>query len=310
MKTPPAARTAPAFLKHMNKNLKGSAILLSAALVWGLAFVAQKDAAGSIGVFSFTWLRSMVTCVVLLPVCLWRKRTINDIKPLRAHLPAGLVMGVLLMGSIYFQQWGLEYTTAGKSGFITALYMMIVPIISLFFGKKPMLHVIFSVVIALLGAALLSLDFTEGFYIGRGELLTLVCALLFSFHIIYIDSRTSGLDSVWLCALQFAVCFVLGLIGCAIFEDLSLSQIRASLLSILYVGALSGAVGYTFQIIGQKYAEPTLASIVMCMESVFAAIGGWLIGGEIMTGLEYLGCGLMLSGSIIAQLPAKPRNRV
>ena len=214
-------------------------------------------------------------------------------------------MGVLLFGAVYFQQWGLEYTTASKSGFLTALYMIIVPIIGLFLGRKLKIHMLLSVAIAITGAAFLSLDFSEGFNIGKGEILTLVCALLFSIHIIYIDSCTGGLDSVYLCAMQFGTCFVVGLVGTILFEDLTWTQIQNSLGSILYVGALSGAVGYTFQIIGQKYAEPTLASIVMCMESVFAVLGGWLIGGELLTELEYLGCVLMLAGCIIAQLPAK-----
>lgn len=279
--------------------------MLLAALVWGLAFVAQKDAAGNIGVLSFTCLRSLVTCLVLFPVCVWRKRRFPEIKSVKAHIPAGLIMGVLLFGAVYFQQWGLEYTTASKSGFLTALYMIIVPIIGLFLGRKLKMHMLLSVVIAITGAAFLSLDFSEGFYIGKGEILTLVCALLFAIHIIYIDSRTGGLDSVYLCAMQFGTCFVVSLVGTILFEELTWTQIQNSLGSILYVGALSGAVGYTFQIIGQKYAEPTLASIVMCMESVFAVLGGWLIGGELLTGLEYLGCVLMLAGCIIAQLPAK-----
>ena len=279
--------------------------MLLAALVWGLAFVAQKDAAGSIGVLSFTCLRSLVTCLILFPVCVLRKRRFPEIKSVKAHIPAGLIMGVLLFGAVYFQQWGLEYTTASKSGFLTALYMIIVPIIGLFLGRKLKIHMLLSVAIAITGAAFLSLDFSEGFNIGKGEILTLVCALLFSIHIIYIDSCTGGLDSVYLCAMQFGTCFVVGLVGTILFEDLTWTQIQNSLGSILYVGALSGAVGYTFQIIGQKYAEPTLASIVMCMESVFAVLGGWLIGGELLTGLEYLGCVLMLAGCIIAQLPAK-----
>ena len=279
--------------------------MLLAALVWGLAFVAQKDAAGSIGVLSFTCLRSLVTCLILFPVCVLRKRRFPEIKSVKAHIPAGLIMGVLLFGAVYFQQWGLEYTTASKSGFLTALYMIIVPIIGLFLGRKLKIHMLLSVAIAITGAAFLSLDFSEGFNIGKGEILTLVCALLFSIHIIYIDSCTGGLDSVYLCAMQFGTCFVVGLVGTILFEDLTWTQIQNSLGSILYVGALSGAVGYTFQIIGQKYAEPTLASIVMCMESVFAVLGGWLIGGELLTELEYLGCVLMLAGCIIAQLPAK-----
>ena len=289
----------------MNNNLKGSAILLSAALVWGLAFVAQKDAAGSIGVFSFTCLRSLITCLVLFPICVARKRRFPEIKSLKAHIPAGVIMGALLFAAVFCQQWGLEYTTASKSGFITALYMIIVLILGLFFGRKLKIHMLISVIIAMAGAAFLSLDFSEGFSIGKGEILTFICAVLFAVHIMFIDFRTSGLDSVYLSTLQFGACCIFAGIGTLIFEDLTWAQIQNNLGSLLYVGVLSGAVGYTFQIIGQKYAEPTLASIVMCMESVFAALGGWLLGGEILTGLEYLGCGLMLTGCILAQIPGQ-----
>ena len=162
--------------------------------------------------------------------------------------------------------------------------------------------------VLLTGAALLSLDLSESFSIGLGEGVTLICSILFSIHIIYIDSRAGGLDSGLLNALQFCVCAVLGFACMFIFEKPALSQFTGNLTSILYVGVFSGAIGYTFQLVGQKYASPALASLLMCLESVFAVLGGWIIGGEVLTSLEYLGCVLLLSGCVVAQLPDRRQN--
>ena len=291
----------------MSKNFKGSLFLISAALVWGLAFVAQKNAAGSIGVFSYILCRSVVTCAVLIPLCLIRGRGLKRYAPMGPALRRGLVMGVLTFGAISLQQWGMEYTSASKSGFVTALYIVLVPLLGLFFGKKPGLKVWLAVAIALMGAALLSLDFSESLLPGPGEALTFGCALVFSLHILYVDHRAQHLDSTLMCAIQFGVCAVLGGVG-AIFEGLTFSQISGNLTSILYVGAISGAVGYTFQLAGQKYAEPALASLLMCLESVFGALGGWLIGGEVLRPLEYLGCALLLAGCVVAQLPQRKKT--
>ena len=163
----------------MNRNFKGSLFLISAALVWGLAFVAQKNAAGSIGVFSFIFCRSVVTCAVLIPLCLIRGRGLKRYAPMGPALRRGLVMGVLTFGAISLQQWGMEYTSASKSGFVTALYIVLVPLLGLFFGKKPGLKVWLAVAIALIGAALLSLNFSESLLPGPGEALTFGCALVF-----------------------------------------------------------------------------------------------------------------------------------
>ena len=295
----------------MSRNLKGSLFLVAAAFVWGLAFVAQKDAADGMGVFSFTFARSSITCITLLPVCLvrFRRSRAGGAPGVRAHIKTGLVMGILLFASIVAQQMGLSLgTSASKSGFITALYIVIVPIMGLFIGQRPGKKVWLAVLLGLTGAALLSLDLSESFSIGLGEGVTLICSILFSIHIIYIDSRAGGLDSGLLNALQFCVCAVLGFACMFIFEKPALSQFTGNLTSILYVGVFSGAIGYTFQLVGQKYASPALASLLMCLESVFAALGGWIIGGEVLTSLEYLGCALLLSGCVVAQLPDRRQN--
>lgn len=273
-------------------------------MVWGLAFVAQKDAAGAIDLFAFTFARSAITCLALLPVCLVRMRRNTAGPAFKKHLVPGLIMGLLLFFSIGSQQLGLQLgASASKSGFITALYIVIVPIMGLFLGHKPAARVWLAVLLGLAGAALLSLDLSERFTVGTGEAVTFICSIIFSVHIIYIDAKTPGLDSGLLNALQFGVCAVLGLICMFVFEKPALSQFTGNIVSILYVGICSGAIGYTFQIIGQHYASPALASLMMCLESVFAALGGWLIGGEVLEALEYLGCVLLLSGCVIAQIP-------
>lgn len=286
-------------------------MLIAAAFVWGLAFVAQKNAADGIGVFSFTFARSAITCCVLLPVCLLRfRRSRADGTPgVRAHLKTGFIMGLLLFASIYSQQLGLSLgASASKSGFITALYIVIVPIMGLLIGHRPAKKVWLAVLLGLIGAALLSLDLSEGFSVGLGEGVTLICSIVFSVHIIYIDSHAGGLDPGLLNALQFGVCAILGLACMFVFEKPALSQFSDNLTSILYVGVFSGAVGYTFQLVGQKYASPALASLLMCLESVFAALGGWIISGEVLTRPEYLGCALLLAGCTVAQLSDRRRH--
>lgn len=289
----------------MNKNLKGSLILVLAALVWGLAFVAQKDAAGGIDLFAFTFARSTLTALVLVPMCVSRYRKRPEGTPgIGKHISTGLIMGLLLFGAIISQQLGMNMgASASKSGFITALYIVIVPVMGMLLGQKVGKKVWLAILLGLAGAALLSLDFTESLEMGLPEGVTLICAIIFSVHILYIDNKTQGYDACILNALQFGVCAILGFICMMIFEKPDIGQFTDNIGSILYVGVFSGAVGYTFQLIGQKYASPALASLIMCLESVFAALGGWLIGGEVLAALEYLGCGLLLTGCILANLP-------
>ena len=181
----------------MNKNLKGSLILVLAALVWGLAFVAQKDAASGIDLFAFTFARSVITCAVLTPLCAFRyKKSAGSIPNMRAHMLTGIPMGILLFGAIATQQLGLNLgTSAGKSGFITALYIVIVPLFSMLLGHRYGKKVWLAVILGLIGAALLSLDPTESFTMGPAEGVTLICAIIFSVHIVFIDHRTSGYDA-------------------------------------------------------------------------------------------------------------------
>ena len=192
----------------MNKNLKGSLILVLAALVWGLAFVAQKDAASGIELFAFTFSRSTLTCLVLMPMCIARYRKRPEGMPgIGKHIATGLIMGLLLFGAIVTQQLGLNLgASASKSGFITALYIVIVPLMGLLIGQRFGLKVWIAILLGLAGAALLSLDFSESLEMGMPEGMTLICAIIFSVHILFIDNKTVGYDACILNAIQFGVC--------------------------------------------------------------------------------------------------------
>ncbi len=296
-------------------NLKGSAILCLAALIWGLAFVAQSDAAAHIPPFAFNCLRSFLGAAILL-IILWIKCLITKEKFIpenkenrRITLIGGLICGVLLTISVNFQQAGLTVYPEGvaasaRGGFLTAIYVVLVPVVALFFKKKASPIIWGGVAVALIGTYFLCMS--EGFSgIYLGDILMLCCAFCFTFHIITVDSIGDRVDGVRLSFMQFMVCGILSLILSLIFEKggFRVENILAAAPQIAYLGIMSSGVAYTLQIIGQRYAEPAVASISMSLESVFAALGGWIIAGDIMSGREFLGCALVFAAIIIAQLP-------
>lgn len=290
----------------MSKNLKGSLILILCAFIWGMAFSAQSTATNFIGPFTFVFLRSLITSIVLFAVCpLFIKRSAHAQKEykLKRYLLLGGVLGAILFGACALQQAGIAYTSAAKSGFITALYIVLIPIFGLFMGKRIGGQVWIGVVISLVGMCLLCLK--DDLTINIGDIITLGCAVVFSFHIIVIDKYAGGMNSVLLSAIQFGASAICALPFMLITETFSWHGIFSCWTSILYAAVCSGAIGYTLQMVGQKYAEPTLASLLMCLESVFAAIGGWILLGENLAMKEIIGCLLMLSASIIAQLPSR-----
>lgn len=292
----------------MNRNLKGSLILILCAFIWGMAFSAQSSAAGRIGPFTYVCMRSVVTCIVLFavyPFLRGKKDASAEKISMKRYLALGAVLGVILFGACTLQQAGIAYTTAAKSGFITALYIVMIPVIGLFMGNRIGRQVWIGVVVSLIGMCLLCLK--DDLTINIGDLITLGCAVVFSFHIIVIDKYAGGMNSVLLSAIQFGAMAICALPFVLTVETFVWSDVRACTISILYAGVCSGAIGYTLQMIGQKYCEPTLASLLMCLESVFAAIGGWILLGESLAAREIFGCLLMLSASIIAQLPDKRR---
>lgn len=294
----------------MKSNTKGSLILILTSFIWGMCFSAQSNATQYIGPFTFVCLRSMITSAVLFAAYPWfarkeRKQRTSDTKRFtrKHYLILGAVLGAILVSASFLQQTGLAYTTAAKSGFITALYIVLIPVIGLFMGKKTGKLVWIGVGVSLIGLFMLCLQ--DDLSVNIGDLITLGCALVFSFHIIVIDRFAGEMNSVLLSAIQFGVGALITLPMMLVMEKPQFSNIMACAGSILYAAVMSGAIGYTLQFVGQKYTEPTLASLLMCLESVFASIGGWILLGQSLSAREIFGCVLMLLASVIAQLPER-----
>ncbi|WP_294156369.1 DMT family transporter [uncultured Clostridium sp.] len=296
----------------MNKsNIKGNVILMITALIWGTAFVAQSVGMDYVGPFTFITARYIVGGLFLIP-CIYLLDRINK-KPVRESgkddkktlLTGGFLCGTALFTASCFQQIGIQYTTVGKSGFITALYIIIVPLLGILFKKRVSVKVWISVVISLIGLYLLCMN--ESFSISRGDFLILMCAFCFSIHILIIDKYSSLVDSVRMSCIQFFVAGLLGVIPMFIFENPQIKDMLNACSPILYAGIMSSGVAYTLQIIGQKYTSPVLATLIMSIESVFAALSGWIILGEVLSLKEYIGCCLVFSAIILAQLPDRKK---
>ena len=297
----------------MKSNTKGSLILILTSFIWGMCFSAQSNASQYIGPFTFVCIRSMMTSAILFaayPLFAKHDKKVSSadakVYTKKKYIILGAVLGAILVCASFLQQSGLRYTTAAKSGFITALYIVLIPVIGLFMGRKTGKLVWIGVAVSLAGLCLLCLQ--NDLSVNIGDLITLGCALVFSFHIIVIDKYAGDMNSVLLSAIQFGVGALITLPMMLIMEKPQLGSIMACFGSILYAAVMSGAVGYTLQFVGQKYTEPTLASLLMCLESVFASIGGWILLGQKLSPREIFGCALMLAASMIAQLPEKKKN--
>lgn len=298
----------------MNKRLQGTLILAVTAVIWGISFVSQSVGMEVIEPNTFNGIRTLLGCVSLLPIIAVRsvssKRTAtaDELKAERKNLIiGGIACGIFLCLASTVQTYGLKYTTAGKSGFITAMYMITVPIISVFLGKKIRPIVFASVAIAVTGLYFLCLGGGSG-AMNKGDAITLVCAVIFSFHILTVDYFSPKVDGVKLSCLQFFVAGTLNIIAMFLFEKPVMSDILKCTVPILYSGLMSCGVAYTLQIIGQKYAEPTVASIVMSLESVFSALAGWVILGQGMSAKELFGCVLAFGAIVLVQLPERKKE--
>ncbi len=284
------------------------------ATIWGTAFVAQSVGMDHVGPFTFLAVRSYLGALVLLP-CIWflnkinpkveKEQTEEDKKAARKTLIiGGICCGICLMTASAFQQLGIQYTTVGRAGFLTACYIIIVPIISLIFFKKkcsPMIWL--AVLLSLVGLYLLCI--TEGFGIAIGDLLVLICSVLYSLHILVIDYFSPKTDGVKMSCIQFLTCAVLSTIPALIFERPDMSSILMAWGPILYAGVLSSGVAYTLQIVGQKGMNPTIASLILSLESCIAVLAGWVLLNQKLTIKELSGCVLMFAAIILAQLPEK-----
>ena len=301
-----------------NQNLKGNSILLLTAIIWGISFIAQSKGVEQIPPMTFNGVRSLLGGIVLLPVIYFldkgkRKKGVS-VQPIdKTLIKGGIMCGILLCIATTLQTAGMVYTSPGKAGFITALYMIIIPIINLFFGKKPRPIILLSVIIATFGLYLMCID--TRLSLNYGDLLILICAFVFAGHILIIDHYSPKVDGVKLSCIQFFVCGMINIIMAFIFEKPMLAPIFNCWTAIGYSGIMSCGVAYTLQIVGQKYTDPTSASIIMSLESVFATLStvilvalGWNLTGGAMTMREIFGCTLMFIAIILVQLPEKNRK--
>lgn len=293
------------------KQLRGGAMLMLTALIWGTAFVAQSVGMDYLGPCAFTATRNFIGCVALLPVIALASRLRSGAQPEEAA-PApgkkalfgwGAACGLLLGGATLLQQAGMQTASAGKAGFLTALYIVIVPVLGIFLGRRPGLKVWMGVVLALVGAYLLSVKGGAG--IASGDLLVIASAVVFSLHILVIDSVPAGMDGVRLSCVQFLVAGAFALVLALFLETFTWRDILSAWVPLLYTGVVSSGVGYTLQILGQRTVNPTVASLILSLESVFAALAGWAILGQALSLRELFGCALVFVAVILAQLPRK-----
>ena len=299
------------------KQMKNSLILLLTAFIWGVAFVAQSVGGEAVGCFTFNGVRSLIGGLVLLPVISFldrqKKKELGEAAFLeqkgdrKTLMIGGISCGLMLCIASNFQQFGISFTTVGKAGFITAMYILIVPILGLFMKKKVGMKVWLGVVLATIGLYMLCMT-SERFSLSKGDLLVLICAGFFSLHILIIDYFSPKVDGVRLSCIQFFVCGIISTVIAFIFENPNVSAILSGWLPILYAGVLSCGVAYTLQIIGQKNMDPTVASLILSLESVFSVLAGWVILKQTLSVRELFGCVLMFLAIILAQLPEKSKS--
>ena len=292
----------------MKQQIKSSLILLLTATIWGVAFVAKSVGMEYIGHFTFNAIRCVLGGLVLIPVILVLKKkketgAENQEKEDKKTLWAGgIACGVILCIASNLQQFGIMEASVGKSGFFTALYIVMIPVIGIFIGKRPGIKLWFCVALAVVGMYLLCMK-DGSFTIERADIMLLLCALAFSFHILVVDYFSPKVDGVKMSCIQFFVCGVLSAVGMLFTETPDISNIQAAWLPLLYAGLLSCGVGYTLQIVGQKGINPVIASLIMSLESVISALAGWVILGQVLSPKEILGCVLMFVAIIITQIP-------
>lgn len=289
------------------KHSKNFILLFLTALIWGVAFVAQSVAMDYIGPYTFNAVRSLLGGIVLVP-CVFLFGGRKKVDQTHGHtvdrpqdvLIGGVLCGFMLFLSTTLQQVGIQYTTVAKAGFITALYIILVPILGIFLKKRVSFQIWISVAVALVGLYLLCMQ--GSFSLGQGDLLVLLCSLCFALHILVIDHFTDRVSGVKLSCIQFFVSALLSSVLMFLFEKPALSEILAAWLPIVYGGVFSSGIAYTLQIIGQKGTDPTIASLILSLESVVSVLAGWILLGQALTPREIAGCLLMFGAIILAQV--------
>ena len=303
------------FIKMYQTEAKGTIFLLITALIWGSAFVAQSIGMDYIGPFTFSAARDVIAMIVLMPVILLFTDKREDgtyppiwqqLKPDAITLTGGAWCGLTLGIADTLQQVGISMTTAGKAGFITAIYIVLVPLMGFFIGRRVRRIIIVCVALAMIGFYFLCIN--GDFEIAFGDLLVFFCAIFFSLHILVIDHfLLKKAHSIKLSWVQFFIAFLFSAALTVLFESPTVSMLWDAKWPILYAGGLSSGVAYTLQIVGQKYTEPTTATLILSLEAVFAVLAGWLILGEVMTGKEIVGCVLVFVAVTLAQVPLPSR---
>lgn len=303
----------------MRGQARSNLLLLMTAIIWGSAFIAQSKGADVIGPFTFNTVRYALAVVALLPVIYIFSRKRNSENTVDQDIPkangtktliiGGIATGIALFTASSLQQYAMAFTTAAKAGFITTLYVILVPIVGIFLKKKIRPIIWFCALLAVIGLYLLSIK-PGTFSISRGDFFVLLCALAFTGHILIIDYFSPKTDGVKLSCIQFAVVSIASFVAMMMTETFVLSEVLDAIIPLLYTGVLSSSVGYTCQIIAQKKADPVISSLILSLESVFAAIFGALILHESMSGREITGCAIMFVAIIIAQLPEKKNRRL
>ncbi len=292
-------------------SMRGTALLLITALIWGTAFVAQSESMNHVGVFTFIGCRYLLGGAVLVPVFFGFRRFKRaeyaqmgkgEVRKLtKTGLLGGVCCGVCLFVASSLQQIGIVYTSVGKAGFLTALYIVLVPLLGLFLKRTVGVNVWVSVAIAVVGMYLLCIN--EQFSIGRGDIYVLLCAVGFSVYILVVDHFSDKAESILMSSTQFFTAGVLGCVAMFFAEQPTWEAILAAGVSILYAGVLSSGVAYTLEMVAQKELEPTIASLLMSLEAVFALISGWLLLGQTLSARELMGCALVMAAVILVQLP-------
>lgn len=302
---------------------KSPALLFLTAVVWGVAFVAQSVGMDYVGPFTFNCIRCLIGAVVLVP-CIWfldgwkqrpdgascgRESTgVPSGASYGSHalLAGGICCGLALFVASNLQQIGIQYTTVGKAGFITALYIVMVPVFGIFLKKRAGIRVWVSVALAVAGLYLLCI--TDRLALGKGDILVLLCAVVFAVHILVVDHFSAKADGVRMSCIQFLVCGLLSGVCMLIMEHPEMRLILQAWQPILYAGVFSCGVGYTLQIVGQKGTDPTVASLILSLESVVSVLAGWLLLGQRLSVRELGGCALMFAAILLAQLPERRQS--
>lgn len=288
---------------------KNACMLLLTAFIWGTAFVAQSVGMDYLEPFTFNGVRCLIGAIALLP-CIWffnrgkeKENKINDENAKRDLIKGGIACGILLFAASSLQQIGLVYTAAGKAGFITAFYIVLVPLFGIFLHKKIGWKVWTAVAIALAGLYFLCI--TEAFTIGVGDIYVLLCALIFSVHILVVDHYAPKVDGVKLSCIQFLVAGIVSIPFMLILESPKMGNMMTSWFPLIYAGVFSCGIAYTLQILGQKNVNPAIASLILSLESCFSVLSGWVILGERLSARETIGCIMMFAAIILAQIPDK-----